>query len=62
MHALKKINDYELDVFTFVKDFLVRWNTTFYMLQRLFTLKQVYIDLTTNSNEIENIKVYFYFN
>ena len=44
-----------IDVFGFVKDMKVRWNSTYTMLERLFKLKAIYNDITHNAFQIENI-------
>ena len=57
MHMLTKIHHYKLDVYSFTKDFRVRWNSTYLMLKRLFKLEKVFKDLTTGAYSIENLKV-----
>jgi hypothetical protein len=54
----KKKSEFNIDA-NFYHDFKVRWNTTYTMLTRFFTLKRVVNDMTYNVNEILNISVIY---
>lgn len=51
----KKMREIKTQVFTFYKDFKVRWNTTYKMLIRLFDLQTVYDFLTINAGKIDGL-------
>ena len=55
------VEEKQLDDNSFILDFIVRWNTTNKMLDKVFILKEVYIDLTTNPEMINDIKVFILF-
>ena len=57
LHSLKVIHKLELDTDNFIKDFKVRWNTTYLMLPRFCKLKDVANELSKTPEIIVNIKV-----
>ena len=54
---VKKIKAHNLKSLKFLRDFKVRWNSTYLMLTRLKRLVLVYKDLTETPNSLDNISV-----